>query len=311
MITEITEAQAGRFQEFVDKWVSRAFAPDDLTDSQIEAIVERFDKEVLGVGGRVIRVESSPLAAWKAVCEIEDGLKLNEFTWPYADGQFSAYYFAWVDYMREVLGVIITVPLEAYEATLQVGPMWPLEKCIVVSRKSNSVSRNDAKQLHRDGGPAVEYRDGNSVWCLNGVRVSQHIAETRAELLDPKLALAENNVEIRREIIRKVGIERLLQVTDHKVLDTWGEYKLLELRLSEEVPAAKYLKMTNPSLGVYHVEGVSDECRTVKAALNFRKPEAMKAIPVSEDGEAWFQQGDVCVWPADAKTLKELPDKLT
>jgi hypothetical protein len=76
----------------------------------------------------------------------------------------------------------------------------------VVSDRPLEVHRN-TNGLHQDGGPAVLYRDGFSVWALNGVRVSQEIAETPADQLDPRLIATEQNVEIRREIMRKVGLK--------------------------------------------------------------------------------------------------------
>jgi hypothetical protein len=40
--------------------------------------------------------------------------------------------------------------------------------------------------------------------------------------------------------------------------------------LSDALKGARYLKMTNPSVRVFHVEGVARECNTVQQALNWR-----------------------------------------
>jgi hypothetical protein len=40
--------------------------------------------------------------------------------------------------------------------------------------------------------------------------------------------------------------------------------------LSDEIPDARYLKMVNPSIGTFHVEGVDPQCATVEQALNWR-----------------------------------------
>ena len=72
------------------------------------------------------------------------------------------------------------------------------------------------------------------------------------------------------------------------------------------------LKMKNPSIGVYHMEGVPSNIKTVKAALHIRKPKALRDIPIDDtNGLDWYQQGDVCVWPKGAKTVKSLPSILT
>jgi hypothetical protein len=101
---------------------------------------------------------------------------------------------------------------------------------------------------------------------------------TPAEKLDINEIINEKNVEVRRELIRKIGIERYIQKSGAKVLDKLGDYELLSVRLSDEVPDARYLKMKNPSIGVWHVEGV--EGNTVQEAINFR---ARNLIDQKED----------------------------
>ena len=91
-----------------------------------------------------------------------------------------------------------------------------------------------------------------------------------AESIRPEDVLAEQNVDVRRELIRKVGIERMLAKLAHKELNVRGDYTLLSVRLSDEVPDARYLKMVNPSVGCFHLEGVAPECNTVEQALNWR-----------------------------------------
>ncbi len=96
---------------------------------------------------------------------------------------------------------------------------------------------------------------------------------TRAEKISPIDVLREQNVDVRRELIRKVGIERMLPKLKHKSLDSHGNYELLSIQLSNEIKDAKFLKMLNPSVGTWHVEGVSPECDTVEKALNYRNNE--------------------------------------
>ena len=132
-----------------------------------------------------------------------------------------------------------------------------------------------------------------------------------AEDIPATEVLLEQNVEVRRELIRKIGIERFIHSAGAKTLNKVGDYELLSVDLSADNKNCRYLKMLNPSIGIWHVEGVPNDCQTVEHALNSRKPEQMRAIPISEDGENWYQQGDVCCWPADAKALKPLPTQIT
>lgn len=96
---------------------------------------------------------------------------------------------------------------------------------------------------------------------------------TAAEKIDPLKVINEKNVERRRELIRKIGIERFIVKIGAKVLDKKGDYELLELLRSpfENFAHAKFLKMKNPSIaGVWHVEGIHPSVETVQQAINFR-----------------------------------------
>ena len=123
--------------------------------------------------------------------------------------------------------------------------------------------------LHNDKGASVRYADGFSVYSLNGVRVSKELVETPAEQLEPHIVVQEKNAEVRREIVRKIGVERLVQKLGAKTLDKKGNYELLNIDLGEN-RIRPYLKMLNPSVGTWHIEGVSPGCRTIEQAINWR-----------------------------------------
>jgi hypothetical protein len=93
---------------------------------------------------------------------------------------------------------------------------------------------------------------------------------TPSHKINPVDVLKIENVDERREVIRKIGIERMLSALPHKVLDSKGDYSLLSIDFPDLIRGAKYLKMLNPSIGVWHLEGVAPSCNTVQQALNWR-----------------------------------------
>ena len=111
--------------------------------------------------------------------------------------------------------------------------------------------------------------DGFAIYALNGVRVPRVLVVTPAAELPAKMAVEEKNVEIRREIIRKIGIERLCTDLGAKVLNKRYGYELIELKLGDS-RRRPYLKMSNPSIDAIHVEGVHPDCKTVEEALKWR-----------------------------------------
>lgn len=175
------------------------------------------------------------------------------------------------------------------------------------------------RRLHRDGGAALLYRDGWAVYSLNGVLVPDWLALTPEGQIDPKRLTEISNVEIRREFLRKVGIERVLAAFESKVIDSAAfendsghhEYELLELKVPGTNNKWRYLKMSNPSVhGIYHVEGVANQCKTVREALLFRNGLRPEQID-DEAGADWYQQGDVTLMPAKATRFKLFPKILT
>ena len=149
------------------------------------------------------------------------------------------------------------------------GWCYTFENIIFVCEKPCKLYLNNQGQLHKDGAMALEYSDGYGLWMLNGVKVTQELIETKAEDLDPSIILKEQNAEVRREIVRKIGIERVCQKLKTKTLDIDGEYELMLLDLGDE-RQRPYLKMRNPSIQTYHIEGVEPNIKTVDEALNWR-----------------------------------------
>jgi hypothetical protein len=149
------------------------------------------------------------------------------------------------------------------------GPVWPLGSLCIASIRP-SVIRMKNGLLHADGSPSVEYLDGTKCYSLNGIPVKDWHAMTLPEKIDPKQVLAEENADIRRELIRKLGIDRMLAVLPNKMLSKRGNYEVYSIDLGEGARDARYLKMLNPSIGVFHLEGIDPSCGTVEHALNWR-----------------------------------------
>ena len=156
--------------------------------------------------------------------------------------------------------------VDAYEAGLWL--CWiTTSEIIALARPRLQISFG---QLHADNGPAVSWPDGEEQYFfLNGVHVPRELVESPANEIDPRLLLSERNAAVRREIVRKVGIERLCAGLNAQYVDRVGNYELLLLDL-QDGRIRPYLKMKNPSIGVYHIEGVAPECRTVAEALAWR-----------------------------------------
>lgn len=146
---------------------------------------------------------------------------------------------------------------------------WPGDTVCLISDRPEQINIKD-HSLHKDEGVALKYRDGFSAWALNGVLVSKEVAETPAREMNSVILLEEKNAEARREIVRKIGIEKICKDLRAKTIDKDGEYELLLLDLHDG-RQRPYLKMLNPSVpGIYHVEGVAPHIKKVKEAIEWR-----------------------------------------
>jgi hypothetical protein len=149
------------------------------------------------------------------------------------------------------------------------------QEVVFVSDFPKEINRNKAQQLHADGKASLSYRDGYSMYHLNGINVPEKLALTPANKLKAKDIIKEENADYRREGLRKIGEKRAIEELGAETVDTFkcpvgGKYELLMLDIGLE-SKRPYLKMKNPSLkNVYHYEGVAPGTKTCKEALAFR-----------------------------------------
>jgi len=219
-------------------------------------------------------------------------------------------YFSFYNYICEVLNVKLSSTYNWYEKASEVGLVYPLRDYCVISDRPESIKMSNGR-LHCDDAPSITYTDGFSIYSLNGILMKPEYVLTPPNEIDMETVLKEQNIDVRRELIRKVGIERL--VNKGMKVDESNGYRLIDMSsLFTGVSYAPFLVMRNPSLeDTFHAEGVGAECQTVEQALNFRKPQTLRDIPVSPDGSDWYQQGDVCIWDRTALTVKQYPKILT
>jgi hypothetical protein len=201
--------------------------------------------------------------------ESQVGSQVGKFVRPYCDGYW-AYWNSFYDFFEKECNVKYNDNYKIFTNIANVGPCYPLQEFCCVSEKPITIKMKNGR-LHNETGPTVEYEGGLlKVYSLNGIKVPKEIVMTPADQLDPKIILTEKNVEIRREIVRKIGIKRIYLALGAKIIDKQGTYELISLKLEDE-RIRPFLKMKNPSMeDVWHIEGVHPECKTVEEALKWR-----------------------------------------
>jgi hypothetical protein len=208
------------------------------------------------------------VAAHEMGAEIEKGS-----TFDYHGLGFDSGWSSFYDYFQQIGIDLSDLDFNKWLTFLDSG-IWAslfYENAAFVCAGPSKVVLNKDNNLHCETGMAIEWPSGWGLYFLNGVAVDDNIVTTPAEKLDPKLILTEKNAEVRREIVRKIGIERLVQKLGAKTLDKWEDYELLQIdKVEGMVNKPLYLKMKNPSIGTWHVEGVPPTIKTCQEALSWR-----------------------------------------
>ena len=295
MIETLTPEQEAKFPEYVEKWTKLGLTTTPLTLDQAEKDFFLFQKEIMQMEtpAKVVLVDNPidtiylaniftyyPETKWEDVKDQnfqEFWKKISnndtpEFCWTYFDCQFWASWFSFYDFIKVELGVKYPNDdkYEIFKDCQKYGLVYPLENLCIVCQPPTVIKTNAAHQLHCENGPAISYNGKWELYALNGVVMKKEHVMTPAEKIDPVVVMKETNVEVRRELLRKVGIERMLTVLPNKMLDKRGNYELYSITLSPTITDARYLKMTNPSIGVFHLEGVAPGTDTVDKALAWR-----------------------------------------
>ena len=196
---------------------------------------------------------------------------VRDSVWDSGYGQHDSNWLAFYDYFKEVCGLDSETQklFGIFQISRNAGWWLPHENICWISERHNVLNRNSDGRLHCMDGMALAYPDGWGIYALNGVRMKPEYVLTKTEDMTPEMVMKEENVDVRRELVRKFGVDRLKSFG--KKMDSVGDYELLDMsKIFTSVDYAPHLLMKNPSIGVYHLEGVGQECKTVEHAINWR-----------------------------------------
>lgn len=306
-ITKLTKAQEDKMAHYREKWIkiglSTAVADRGKAQAAVSAAYEvgglkppttfvwldspfagTVAANMLATGNRAAKGSAAVRAAEEQTIAQLDGAytfevasskqtsttQIKDQVWSAGYGAHDADFLSFYDFFRNECGLVQETDKLVPLMTLveHSGWFWPFEDIVILTERPSEVNMRNGR-LHQDGGPAVAYRDGFSVWALNGTRCSKKIAETPAKDIPGKWVLEEKNAQVRAELVKKMGAERVVKELGAKTIDKKNGYELLNLDLGDG-RFRPYLKMKNPSVDLIHIEGVHPDCKTVEEALAWR-----------------------------------------
>lgn len=170
--------------------------------------------------------------------------------------QWSAW-AAFLGFFRHIVRLPIDyTKYDAWEVLAQhSGPRIVHEKFCIISDRPERLLVDDQSRPHCDDGPFCRWRDGSELFAIHGVRVPAWIV-LHPERIDAKAVRSEQNLEVQRVMIERMGVGRYLFECGAKVID------MDSLRLTGSAPRAlleddlgnKWLVGTDGSTArVYHM----------------------------------------------------------
>ena len=170
-----------------------------------------------------------------------------------------------------------------WECSKNCGWFIPYQNMVIISPKPKQIitiiDNRGNYILHSDGKPAVYYCDDFQIWALNGTKVPRWLAETPATSLNLEDYKTIDNADVKAEFIKKFGIDRMKSLG--QTVDSWENYKkhhnyewikkskyeLIDMGVMDKVGYTPYLGMINQTTGTYHLEAVSEDCKTISEAF--------------------------------------------
>lgn len=302
IITELTPEQEAEMPKFVEKYIAIGTKTGPIDRNKAKTYAQRLYKFLKRDEPQSVFV-NGPTEAWLATVwinhcqqnnillpeksedikfdweEIKEIAKGVAFVWPYLDGQMMVSWVSWVKFMQHI-GVAVADSFSLIEDQIEFNVIYPLNGYCIFSERFSAIHVNDGV-LHCDGAPSIEYPDGTRCWSLNGVAVPQWLAETPADEIDCNEYSKIVNAEIRREFMRKIGVDTYCKKVGSKIIDKQGDYELHLIGLEGSTGEYPYLKMLNPSIKTWHMECVHKTCKTVDEALEFRNQSKHKPLTLT------------------------------
>ncbi|MHC4644100.1 MAG: DUF6745 domain-containing protein [Planctomycetota bacterium] len=126
-------------------------------------------------------------------------------------GQHDAHWLGYYEYFEKVCELDAPKLLRGLQTVAKnAGWWWPFVEVIVMSDRGVEIHQDDQGRLHNEDGPAYRYADGFSLYHVHGIKVPRDIIEN-PESITPERIENERNVEIRRIMILKMGMERYFE----------------------------------------------------------------------------------------------------
>jgi hypothetical protein len=148
------------------------------------------------------------------------------------------------------------------------GWLVPYESICWVCDRPRHLSLDAQGRLHGEGITALEFADGFGLYAYQGLRLPDRYGRLHPHQWRANWLLNEPNAALRRVLIQGIGYGRLCQELEAEEIDSYRDYRLLELAIEDELDEPIYLlKMICPSTGFIYVVRVPPDIEDARSAV--------------------------------------------
>ena len=155
------------------------------------------------------------------------------------------------------------------------GLILPFDKICIICDRPLHLRFDSENRLHAEGESAIAFADGYSLYFHHGVKLPEQYGKVHPDFWEAQWILDEENSELRRLLIERIGYDRICQQLQAVELDSWQEYTLLSIDFDDDFDdegnskPIYLLKMTCPSTGHIHALRVPPEVESAKEAIRW------------------------------------------
>lgn len=214
-----------------------------------EAFDQIYEQLVVPVTQQTWSSVAEPL---RAMMTINNGSLIGRQTWECGFGSHDAGWVSHYDFLRAI-GIKGTENLDGIiQLTKSCGWWWPYKDLCILTERPVAIKRDNRGRLHNEKGMVVRYADNWGFCAWHGVIVPDDVIILKEPITIERIA-AERNVEVRRVLIERFGLDEYLKngkvIKIHK--DSCGTLWRMDVEGDEPIMVVQVVNSTAEPDGIF------------------------------------------------------------
>ena len=218
MIKELTPAQNAAMDVYRDKWIDIGLSTETIDRDNVTAALAMAYRAVDLNPPSEVLFAAGPREAVTIFRGLFPNAQWKDFNNNIIYGNHEADWASYVDYFQSVVDLDLSKGNGLIELIKTSGWAWiSADRAIIIDRPSH-IHMDENNVLHAEDRPSILYRDGFAVYSWHGQRVPRDWIMNK-ESLTPKMALGQENTEMRRAACEIIGWNKILEKLNYRLIE--------------------------------------------------------------------------------------------